>query len=100
MRTNWDAVEQLVVDLEKENKLREGKLVESLWNEATELEDDIYCLNEKVKEYDDLFDEILELVTERQKVLNAVPGSATKFEKELIAKMWKLHDMRGRYQKK
>lgn len=53
-------------------------------------------LKEKLKAYDEWMDDMLYLVSERQKVLNSCPWSWTRFEKEIVAKMHQLKDIRGR----
>ena len=60
------------------------------------LSDELDTLKEKLKAYDEWMDDVLYLVSERQKVLNACPGSWTRFEKEIVAKMHQLNDIRGR----
>lgn len=98
MQTNWNYVEEIVTQLEKADKLREAKIIDDLFEEATELEDDVYLLEEQLKAYDERLDDLVDFVEDRRILINTVSG-ATPFEKELIAKIHGLQDLRRSYKK-
>lgn len=92
---NWDVIEETRLFLEGEGRDDLWDEVEELMDLEQKMEDDAELLNETVAKYDEWLDELFAFVKERQETLLQMgPGTMTRFEQELIAKCWKLRDLR------
>ena len=95
LQTSWSEVDDLVNELESEQRSNDAQLVQSLFDEASYLDDLLDSARETIREYDSIFDEIIEIVEAKRKNEISKNGSYSKDTQLLVASLRKYLSIRN-----
>lgn len=95
LQTSWSEVDDLVNELESEQRSNDAQLVQSLFDEASYLDDLLDSARETIHEYDSIFDEIIEIVEAKRKNEISKNGSCSKDTQLLVASLRKYLSIRN-----
>lgn len=85
MKTSWSEVEDLVNELEFEQRSNDAELVQGLFDEATKIEDDLDAALERIETYNSIFNDIIDLVDRKRKNELLENGQCTKDTQLLVS---------------